>query len=115
MPVIPARALDTRVAPATALAAGGTLDLTVAGVGGLPAAGVAAATMNVTAVDVVAPGFVTAYATGAARAEVASLYADTAGMIIPNLVTSQLAAGKVTLFSNAGTHLVVDLAGWFTA
>ena len=90
MPVIPARALDTRVAPATALAAGGTLDLTVAGVGGLPAA-------------------------GAARAEVASLYADTAGMIIPNLVTSQLAAGKVTLFSNAGTHLVVDLAGWFTA
>jgi hypothetical protein len=45
---------------------------------------------------------------------VASLNADLAGQIVPNLSGATLGTdGKVTIFDHAGGHLVVDVNGWF--
>jgi len=57
-PLTPSRLLDTRTgtgAPATKLGAGASIDLTVVGAGGVPASGVAAVVLNVTATDVSGP------------------------------------------------------------
>lgn len=116
VPLTPTRVLDTRDAPNTKVAPGGSIDLPLAGVAGVPAAGAAGVLMNLTMVDATGPGFVTAYPTGSIRQEVSSVYADPRGETIPSLVAAQLGdGGKVAMFSNAGTHLVADLAGWYIA
>ena len=72
--------------------------------------------MNVTMVDVTAPGFLTVFPAGSPRQEVSSVYADQPNLTIPSLVSARLGTGgAVSIFSNAGTHVVVDLAGWYTA
>jgi len=116
VPLTPSRVLDTREAPNVKLAAGGSIDLPIAGAGGVPSTGAAGVLMNLTMVEATNPGFVTAYPTGSTRQEVSSVYADLRGETIPSLVAAQLGTGgRVTLFSNAGTHLVADLAGWYIA
>ncbi len=116
----PNRILDTREglgAPAAALIQNGSIDVAVGGQGGIPATA-SAAFLNVTAVNVVAPGFVTVYPVGdpAPAAAVSNLNADIAGQIMPNAVAIKLGtAGRVTMLSQAGGHLVADASGWFTS
>ena len=118
VPVSPSRVLDTRSglgAPAGAVAIQGSIDVTLTGVGGVPAFGASAALVSVTAVDVTRAGFVTVYPTGQPLTVVSSLNADIAGQTTPNLVSAKLGTGgKVTLYSYAGGHLLADVAGWFT-
>ncbi len=70
-PLPPSRVLDTRTgtgAPAAQLGAGASLDLTVVGAGGVPASGVAAVVLNVTATDATAPdSFLTVFPAGTVR------------------------------------------------
>jgi len=120
----PARLLDTRAGASTvdgqfagvgALGAGGRLDLVVAGRGGVPATGVVAVVLNVTTALPTGPGFVTVWPTGAAQ-PLASNLNFVAGQTIPNLVIAKLGVdGKVSLFASAGTHLIADVAGYFSA
>ncbi|MCA1684192.1 MAG: fibronectin type III domain-containing protein, partial [Actinobacteria bacterium] len=66
-PLAPARLLDTRLglgAVPGKVASGGTLDLGVAGQGGVPATGVSAVVLNVTVHDPLAGGYLTAWPTG---------------------------------------------------
>lgn len=117
--VSPSRVLDTRSGlgvPAGAVAIQGSIDVTLTGVGGVPAFGASAALISVTAVDVTRAGFVTVYPTGSPLTVVSSLNADIAGQTTPNLVSAKFGtAGKVTLYSFAGGHLLADVAGWFTS
>jgi hypothetical protein len=119
---VPARLLDTR-GEATidgvhqgggALAGGATLQLKVAGRGGVPASGAGAVVLNVTATQATEPTFVTVYPSGAAR-PLASNLNLAAGATTPNLVIAKLGSdGSVSLYNHAGTtHLIVDVAGWF--
>lgn len=121
-PLVPARLLDTRAGQATvdglfngtgALAAGGELDLAVAGRGKVPAAGADAVVLNVTATGSGGPGFVTAWPAGAAR-PLASNLNLTAGTTVANLVVAKLGSGgKVALYSANSTDLIADVVGWF--
>jgi hypothetical protein len=114
----PVRLLDTRTGNGAsgALGAGASIDLQVAGREGLPATGIGAVVLNVTATDAAAPGFVSAWPTGGARPLASVLNLPGAGATVPNLVVVPLGAGgRVSLFSQTGTHLVADVAGWFTA
>jgi hypothetical protein len=117
VPVAPRRILDTRDgigAPAGNVGAGGQVDLQIAGVGSVPATGVAAVVLNVTATEAVQAGYVSAYPTGTRRPLVSSLNLETAGQTVANLVTVKVGSnGKVTLFTSGGTHLVADLAGYY--
>jgi hypothetical protein len=114
----PQRLLDTR--PATMVgysgakpAAGSTVELTVTG-GSVPA-DASAVVLNVTGTEATAPGFVTVWPCGSPRPTASNLNL-LGGGTTPNLVIAKVgAAGKVCLFTQAGTHLVADLEGFYPA
>ncbi len=112
-PIAPARLLDTRNS-LTALAASEARDLVVAGAHGVPADATAVA-VNVTVTEPTASGYLTVYPAGATR-PTASNINFVPGQTVPNMVTVGLGTnGAVTLFnSNGDTHVVVDLAGWYS-
>jgi hypothetical protein len=123
MPISPARLLDSRPGSATVdsqfagggvVGAGGVLELSVLGRGGVPASGVGAVVLNVTVTAPTAASFVTVWPTGEARPNASNLNMA-AGQTVPNLVIAKVGAGgKVSLANEAGsTHLIADVTGWF--
>jgi hypothetical protein len=117
-PLVPARVLDTRNAigaPTAKVGPGSSIDLQVTGAGGVPASGVEAVVLNVTATDTTTASYVTAWPKGATQ-PVASNLNFVAGQTVPNRVIVKVGtAGKVTLFNAAGSiDLVADVNGWFT-
>jgi hypothetical protein len=115
-PLTPTRILDTRRAfGGQLIGANGTIALQVAGRGGIPASGVEAATMNVTATGSQADGYMTVWPCDQPRPEASNLNFRR-GIDVPNLVTVKLsAAGTVCLFSTAATHVIADAAMYFSA
>jgi hypothetical protein len=116
-PVDPVRILDTRTgngAPAAPLGAGASMNLQVAGRGGVPPAGAGAVILNVTATVPTQPSFLTLFPTGAARPVTSNVNVAT-GQTVPNLVVAKLgASGQTTIFNAAGDiHVIADVAGWF--
>ncbi len=111
--VAPARILDTRAA--AQIGPGASIDLTVVGVGGVPASGVSAVVVNLTATEPTEATYLTAWPAGTARPEASNLNV-VAGQSRPNLVVASVGAdGRVSIFNHAGrTHVVVDVFGWFT-
>jgi hypothetical protein len=118
--LVPTRILDTRHgngAPATRVAAHSIVHLQVTGRGGVPAAGVGAVVLNVTAVRPASTGYLTVYPSDKARPTASNLN-FVAGQTVPNLVTVRLSGdGRVALFNgSAGTvDLVADVAGYVLA
>lgn len=117
--VTPARILDTTsgVGVAKAKVAGGAIvPVTVAGVGPVPASGVTAVALNLTANNATVGGSLTTYAYGAARPLVTSLtYA--ASQQMTSLVVVPVVQGKIDLF-NGGTgtlDVAADVEGYFSA
>ena len=121
----PGRLLDTRPGGTTvdgvfagggALGPDSTVELTVVGRGGVPAAGVGAVVLNITATQPTAPGYVTVYPSGAALPNASNLN-FVAGQTTPNLTIARVGdGGKVSLYNFAGdTHLIADVVGWFPA
>jgi hypothetical protein len=121
--VAPTRILDTRSGlglpgnhPAK-VAGGSAVTVQVAGRGGIPATGVDAVVMNVTAVKPTISTYITAYAADLAVRPAASNLNVAAGQIVPNLVTVRLdAAGQVNLFNAFGSvDLVGDVTGYYSS
>ncbi|MFD0570606.1 hypothetical protein ACFQ0T_17045 [Kitasatospora gansuensis] len=116
----PSRALDTRnaigVTSRTPVAPGGTVDLQVAGVNGVPATGVTAVTMNVTVTEPTGGGYLTVYPHGQTRPTISNLN-WTPGRTLANLVTVPVVDGKVSLFNGSGgtVHVIADVAGYYSA
>jgi hypothetical protein len=115
--VEPERILDTRsglgqpqLGP---IVGGGTIDLQVAGRGGVPVSGASAVVMNVTAVSPTADGYLTVYPTGT-RPTISNLN-FTAGAVVPNMVTVALGAdGGLQIFNPVGsTHVLADVVGFY--
>jgi hypothetical protein len=128
----PARICDTRAGNPSALSGGdaqcdGTanagerlspnspLTVTVDGLGGVPASGVSAVVLNVTAVDPSAAGYLTAYPQGMTAPTASNLnYAP--GETIPNRVIVPVsAAGKISLVVNQTSDVLVDVSGWYSS
>lgn len=116
----PTRLLDTRVgngAPAVAVGPNKTVELQVAGRGGIPSSGVSSVVMNVTATNPTAGGFLTAYPAGT-RQPTASNVNFSRGQTVPNLTTVKVGANGRVAFTNnsAGTvHVLADAAGYYLA
>ena len=114
----PYRLLDTRLgrgAPPAKPGRDGSLDVAVLGVGPVPSTGVAAVVLNVTATEATGAGFVTAWPSGTSTPTVSNLNLEQAGQTRANLVSVRVGAGgRVSLFTQAGTHLLADVAGWYT-
>ena len=117
--VTPNRLVDTRPGEAqgsvtvTKKVYGGSTELKVkvTGVAGVPAAGVAAVSINVTAVDTASTGFVTVYPCGA-RPGVSSLNYTAATTVANAVIAPVSSLGEICLYSSADTHLLIDINGW---
>ncbi len=117
----PARICDTRASQPTnpctkkTPAAGSTINVTVAGNGGVPSTGVAAVVLNVTAIDSAQAGYLTVYPTGTPQPTASNVnYAP--GQVVPNRVMVPLGSGgAVTIFTGNGSpDIAVDVSGYFT-
>ena len=117
VPVTPTRILDTREgvgAPAGAVGAGGQIDLQIAGVAGIAAAGVSAVVLNVTATEATQAGYVSVYPAGTRRPAVSNVNLESPGQTASNLVTVKVGStGQVSLFTSGGAHLVADVTGYY--
>jgi len=112
----PARVWDSRSGPGPfgSIGPGGRRNITIAGVGGVPATGVDAVVLNVTAVAPTAGTFVTAWPTGEAKPLASNLNIGP-GDTRANLVVVKVGAGgQVSFYNNLGSvNLVADVAGYF--
>lgn len=123
-PLTPARLLDTRPAPQSTgyvgpkPAQGQTVNFQVAGKGGVPSSGVGAVVLNLTATEATNPGFVTAWPgpASASRPLAAVMNLTYIGQTRSNAMLVPVGAdGTVNLFTQNGTHLIVDVMGWIPA
>ncbi|MET9432943.1 N-acetylmuramoyl-L-alanine amidase [Streptomyces sp. NPDC006551] len=116
-PVTPKRLMDTRAGlgvPKAKLGPTGVVTLQVTGANGIPATGVGAVVLNVTATAPTATSFVSVYPNGTTRTSASNLN-FTAGKTIPNLVTVPVVNGKVSFYNHAGTvDLIADITGYYT-
>jgi hypothetical protein len=120
VPVVPARITDTRLGSGQpnaglTLGSGAILDVQVTGAGGIPATGVSAVVMNVTATNTTAAGFVTVYPKGASL-PLASNLNWMPSVTVPNRVMVPVGTGgKVSFHNGSGSvDLIVDVNGYFT-
>jgi hypothetical protein len=116
-PLTPARVLDTREGIggfAGAIPGGTSVDVQITGQGGVPSAGVSAVILNATVTQTAGAGHLTISPTGSPMPLASDLnYA--AGDTRPNLVVVRVGnGGKVNLVTSATTHVIFDVAGWFT-
>lgn len=118
--VTPARILDRRVGAKTVdgryagqgrTAPAGTINLLVAGRGGVPVTA-GAVLLNVTVTGAVAAGHITAWPTGARRPTASNLNYGP-GKTVPNLVLARVGTGgQVSLYVHAPAFVIADVVGW---
>lgn len=120
VPLTPARLFDTRpgepgAGPKGVVAGDTSITVPLTGIPGLPASGVSAVAINVTAIALDAPSFVTVSPTDDARPTASSLNLTTAGQVRANLVIVPVASdGTISLYTLRDAHLLGDVAGYFT-
>ena len=96
------------------ISGGSSVNLTVAGRGGVPSSGADAVALNVTVTNASGPSFLTVWPTGQPK-PTASNVNFVAGQTIPNMVIAKVGAGgQVSIYNNTGsTDVIVDVLGWF--
>jgi hypothetical protein len=93
---------------------GATFEVVVTDRGGVPAIGVGAVAVNVTAVVPSTAGYLTVWPTGDERPNASNLN-FVPGDVVPNLAVVRVGSGgRISIFNETGTtHLLVDVVGWF--
>jgi hypothetical protein len=103
----PARLLDTRPTP---VPAGGTVEVPVAGRGGVPA-DAKAVVANVTVVGATVPGFATVFPCGTVPDTSSMNYL--AGEAVANEVVAKLSpVGSICVYAHSAVNVIVDVAGY---
>jgi hypothetical protein len=112
-PLPPSRILDTR-ATHSPVGPNSSIDVQAAGQGGVPATGVSAVIVNLTATDPTAGSYLTAYPAGGAVPLASNLNFGPA-QTIPNLVVVKLGnGGKFSVYNAQGnTDVIADVIGWY--
>ena len=117
VPTGPTRAMDTRTTIGGAQApvvAGTPRVLQIAGANGIPASGVTAVVMNVTAVRPTANTVVTVYPDGLRQPATSNLNVPK-GAVMPNLAVVPVVNGKVDFAVTAGSvDLLADVTGYYS-
>lgn len=115
----PSRLIDTRVAlgaPQARIAPGASINVQVAGRGGVPASGIGMVALNVTAVGTAGSGFTTLFPAGLDRPGTSNLNYANADEVQGFTLARVGANGQVTLYNGGGTtDYVVDVMGYVLA
>jgi hypothetical protein len=115
VPVFPSRILDTRMQAPGKLNVGGSVRVPIIGRGGVPATGASAVVVNVTATDATDSGYVQVLPTGQSAFGAFSNINLRRGQTLPNLAVVPVGAdGSITVFTERGAHVIVDVFGYFT-
>lgn len=111
--VTPQRLLDTRDGGGP-LGPGGQTSIQITGAHGVPATGVTAVVLNLTATDPTANSFLSAYPSGGPDPGTSNINFGP-GQTVPNLVTAPVGPdGKVVIANHAGSvQVVADLEGYY--
>ena len=114
VPVDPVKLYDTRADGNLPLGPGGRVDLTVPGVGRLPAAGIGAVALSIASSCATAPTSVTAWAAGSPRPASPALNVS-AGTAAAALAVTPLGGNGVVSIANAAgtTELSVNVVGYY--
>ena len=81
---------------------------------GVPASGVSAVVLNVTATEATSAGYVTAWPDGS-RPTTSNLNLESADQTIANQVVIPVGNdGSIRLFTQSGGHFIADVKGWYT-
>ena len=114
-PVPAARVFDTTPDNVAPLAVNSNTTITVLGKGGVPATGVSAVALNLSARNPTGNTFLTVWPNGEARPNASNLNPHT-GSDVSNLVIVKVGtAGAVQVYNSVGTvDLLVDVVGYFT-
>jgi Beta-lactamase enzyme family len=111
--VTPARVLDTRNA-GTPVGPGSSTVVPIVGRGGVPATDASAVVVNVTVTKASGDGFWTVWPSRTTRPNTSTLNLN-AGETIANTAIVPLGAdGAISVYSQSGGHLLVDVVGWIT-
>lgn len=119
--VTPARAFDTRPGepapgPEGVVRGGTDIEVDVTGVAGVPESGVVAVAVNVAAIGIGAPSYVSARPAGTPESNASNLNVLAAGQVRSNLVIVPVGdGGRISLTTLRDAHLVGDITGYFTA
>ncbi len=106
--------IDSQQAGTGLISMGAETVVVAVGRGGVPATGIKAVVLNVTAVDPTSPGYLTVSPYGGGGTTSNLNFA--AGQTVPNLVVTGVSNGTVTITHSASrAHLVVDVMGYFPA
>ncbi|MCB1002226.1 MAG: 5'-nucleotidase C-terminal domain-containing protein [Acidimicrobiales bacterium] len=117
----PKRLFDTRAGsgpdllvsvPKAKVGPGNVLEVKVTGVDGVPATGVAAVSLNLTATNAEGNAFVTVYPCGD-RKLVSNLNVSTGETLANAVVAPVSATGTVCFYANAPVDVIADVGGWF--
>ncbi len=116
--VEPHRLLDTRIGPGTSGSTppepGRTIDIAATGADSPVPSDASAVIVNVTATEAAAPGYVTLWGPGD-RPPTSNVNLARTGQTVANLAIVPVAGdGRIQAFTQSGTHLIVDVVGWFT-
>ncbi len=109
VPTTPRRLADTR--EATTLFPGGTIELDPTSITGGPVAAVAG---NWTLTSTWRGGYLTVHPARTARPLASTANADRRNQSVAQFGVTATSSASLAAFSSAGTHLVVDVTGWFT-
>lgn len=110
--VKPKRVIDTRSGAGTKIPAGGTIEVKVTDIVGVPSTA-SAVILNVTVTEPGGSGYLTIYPANVGQ-PLASNLNYVAGQTVPNVVVSGVSPdGRVKIFALAETHAIVDVSGWF--
>jgi len=112
-PLTPGRVLDTGFV--NKIGPGGTIDVQVNGVRGVPASGVSGVALNVTVDDPSARSYFTVYPTGEGRPNASTLN-FVPGLTVANMTLAKVGAGgRVSIWNYDGTaRVVADVVGYFS-
>ncbi len=123
VPIVPARLMETRSGPGLQTVdrafegigmrgRGSSTFVQVAGRANIPSTATTVI-LNVTAVDAAEPGYITVFPCGSSVPLASNLNVSTGGTV-PNLVVSKIgASGRVCVWSNGATHVVLDVMGYY--
>lgn len=120
VPLAPDRVTDTRSGSGfpnegRPLGAGSSLTVQLAGAGGIPASGAAAALINVTVTETTAGGYLTVYPAGTSLPTASNLNWVAGETVATRVLVPVGSSGQVTLYNSAGTtEVTVDVDGYFT-
>lgn len=110
LPTAPIRAIDTRTRRPLAPWGGSTVEFSSRT---LFPASTAAAAVNITVTEPLDVGFVTAFPAGVPRPFAANVNVDAFDQTIANHGTVRLGTRGISLFTQSGTHMIVDVTGWY--